>query len=39
MLSPMQKSYNAPGKAHREGMSLIELMEMFQTEAAVDEVV
>ena len=30
----MQKSYNAPGKAHREGMSLIELMKMFPTEEA-----
>ena len=30
----MQKSCNAPGKAHREGMSLIELMEMFPTEEA-----
>ena len=28
------RSYNAPGKAHREGMSLIELMKMFPTEEA-----
>ena len=30
----MRKSYNAPGKAHRDGMSLIELMKMFPTEEA-----
>ena len=30
----MRKSYNGPGKAHREGMSLIELMKMFPTEEA-----
>ena len=30
----MQKSYKAPGKAHREGMSLVELMKTFPTEEA-----
>ena len=30
----MARTHKAPGKSHREGMSLIELMEMFPTEAA-----
>lgn len=28
-------TYMAPGKSHREGLSLIELMEMFPTEVPV----
>ena len=30
-------TYKAPGKAHREGLSLIELMDMFPTEDAAKE--
>ena len=30
----MPKSYKAPGKSHREGLSLIDLMAMFPTEEA-----
>ncbi|MXZ70833.1 MAG: IS1595 family transposase [Acidobacteria bacterium] len=33
----MANGYNAPGKAHREGLSLIELMEMFPTEESATE--
>ena len=29
----MPKQYKAPGRAHREGMSILELMDMFPTEA------
>ena len=30
----MRKKHKAPGKSHREGLSLTELMEMFRTEEA-----
>ena len=30
-------AHRAPGKAHREGMTIIELMEMFSTEEAATE--
>ena len=33
----MEMSHTAPGKAHREGLTLIELFEMFPTEEAATE--
>ena len=32
-----KKTYNAPGKAHREGMTVVQLMDMFPTEAAATQ--
>ena len=37
MSTKKRNSYKAPGKAHREGITLIELLEMFPTEEAATE--
>ena len=32
-----KKAYNAPGKAHREGITVVQLMDMFPTEEAATQ--
>ena len=33
----MEMAKNAPGKAHREGLTVVELMDMFPTEEAANK--